>query len=95
MTVPGSEGSLAGTFEWTTRYNAAGGVAGGSSPATPGMAAETRSMIFNPVGLVESVSGVLAQADYTAYGEVARSLVSMTAAGMCRRSRLLRWALTG
>jgi RHS repeat-associated protein len=79
VTIPGSEGSLAGTFGWATRYNPAGAVAATSSPATPGMAAETRTMVFNPVGRVEGVSGVLAQADYTPYGEVSRSLVSMTA----------------
>jgi len=40
---------------------------------------ETRVVSYNPAGLVESVSGVLAQADYTSLGEVSRSLVSMTA----------------
>jgi len=36
-------------------------------------------MTYNPTGLVQAVSGVLALADYTSLGEVSRTVVSMTA----------------
>ena len=78
-TVPASEGTLAGTFTSTVGFNAAGGVARTSVPATPGLAGETRTMTYNPTGLVESISGVLAQAEYTSFGEASRTVVSMTA----------------
>lgn len=72
ITIPSSEGQLAGTYTTATSYNADGTVATTGLPALGGLPAETVSYGYNGVGLTDTVSGLSTYVTHTAYDSLGR-----------------------
>jgi RHS repeat-associated protein len=81
VTIPSSEGSLAGTYTSTSKYNVDGSLSGAAYAAVGDLPAESLTLSYNDFAELTTVSGGLDGAtanyvsgtDYTRYGEVART----------------------
>lgn len=72
VTIPSTEGTLAGTYATNLTYNVDGGVKTKSLPAAPGLAAETLRYFYNTQGESEWFSGIgsyVTGTTYSPYGE--------------------------
>ena len=58
VTIPATEGALAGNYTTSTTYNADGGVATETLPAAGGLPAETLTNTYNDVGLPATLTGL-------------------------------------
>ncbi|GAA0408143.1 DNRLRE domain-containing protein, partial [Acrocarpospora corrugata] len=94
LTVPSSEGLLAGTYTFTTSYNTAGDMATYSMPAAGGLPAETMTSTYTDLGLASRLtsdhSGTYTYVDsttYTATGQLSQR--GYGAAGKIKRT--LTW----
>ncbi|ALG08388.1 hypothetical protein AOZ06_17045 [Kibdelosporangium phytohabitans] len=67
ITIPASEGKLAGTYDFGTNYLADGAVGQASLPAAGGLAAETLTYGYNSLGLASTLSGKTTYVTNTAY----------------------------
>ncbi|GAA1662669.1 RHS repeat-associated core domain-containing protein [Fodinicola feengrottensis] len=83
VTIPDSEGKLAGTYSTTDTYNADGEIASASMPAVAGLAAETLQYGYDsadqPTTLKSDLTTYVTGTQYTPYGEV--SLVTLGSTG--------------
>ncbi|WP_182875007.1 RHS repeat-associated core domain-containing protein [Microbispora sp. H10670] len=74
ITVPASEGALAGTYQFATTYKANGSVATTTMPAAGGLPQETLGVEYTDTGQPLSLGGTttyVTQAQYTRLGEPA------------------------
>ena len=79
VTVPASEGKLAGTYDFATTYNLDGGIATQTMPAAAGLAAETLTYGYNGFGLPTTLKGktsYVTGTTYTPYGEMESATLS-------------------
>lgn len=74
VTIPTSEGALAGTYQFSATYNADGEIATSSLPAVGGLPAETLQYGYdafdNPTTLASAATTYVRSTSYTAYGEL-------------------------
>ena len=75
VTIPASEGKLAGVYASTTEYNPDGSVKKVGMPTVPGLPQETVETIYDAAGNLEAVGGWSAYvvgAQYSSYGDPLR-----------------------
>jgi RHS repeat-associated protein len=75
ITIPASEGKLAGVYTSSTEYTANGEVKKVQLPAVPGLSQETVESLYSPSGYLQSVAGDKAYvvgAQYSSYGDPLR-----------------------
>ncbi|MFU8851486.1 RHS repeat-associated core domain-containing protein [Micromonospora sp. SL1-18] len=70
VTVPASEGLLAGTYSFGGTYNVDGTVATVSVPGGGGLAAETLSYTYNELGMPTSLTGLSTYVGATTYAKL-------------------------
>ncbi|SMD21132.1 RHS repeat-associated core domain-containing protein [Kibdelosporangium aridum] len=72
ITIPASEGKLAGTYKFATNYKADGDVADTTLPAVAGLAEEKLTFGYNSLGLPTTLTGqtsYVTNTSYTPYSE--------------------------
>ncbi|WBQ07544.1 RHS repeat-associated core domain-containing protein [Kribbella sp. CA-293567] len=69
VTIPASEGKLAGTYSATTTYNPDGSVNKAKLPTTPGLPDETITMEYDAFGNADGIGGWQSYVAGTKYGE--------------------------
>ncbi|MFE4637104.1 RHS repeat-associated core domain-containing protein [Streptomyces sp. NPDC056773] len=73
ITIPGSEGALAGTYTFGVDYTASGAAASVKMPAAGGLPAETVAYGYNAAGLQTTIKGAeqyVSSARHTPFGEL-------------------------
>ncbi|MEV6605321.1 RHS repeat-associated core domain-containing protein [Kutzneria sp. NPDC051319] len=81
VTIPSSEGALAGSYTSTNKYNVDGSLSGSGYAAIGDLAAESLTVSYNDFAELTAMSGgvdgtttnYVSHADYTRYGELART----------------------
>ncbi|MFD5146466.1 RHS repeat-associated core domain-containing protein [Streptomyces sp. NPDC058401] len=77
ITVPASEGKLAGTYEFTTEYTSTGATASVQLPAAGGLPSEKLAYGYNAAGLQSTLKGAeqyVSSAKHTPFGELQQYL---------------------
>ncbi|TDU91872.1 RHS repeat-associated protein [Kribbella voronezhensis] len=75
ITIPASEGKLAGVYTSSTEFNPDGSVSKVKLPSVPGLPQETVQTIYDPAGNLQAVGGwtsYVVGAQYSSYGEPTR-----------------------
>ncbi|GLY98558.1 RHS repeat-associated core domain-containing protein [Actinoplanes sp. NBRC 103695] len=91
VTIPASEGKLAGTYEMTQTYHADGSPRATTLPAMGGLPAETLTYGYNPTGQTTSLTGAATYLNEAVYDQAGRlgMLIRTNAAG---QDLLEEWA---
>jgi len=86
VTIPGAEGSLAGTYEYTMTYHGDGSQATATMPAVGGLPAETMTFGYDsafslPTSISSNLGSYVTNSTYTPYGEPWQVTTSTDATG--------------